>query len=578
MSIGYRESACFPPMRYYTILAVPVLFGLLFSGAVVYRQVSVSGAAQSERVERQHRRGIDLPALRGNIYDRNGLPLAISVPEYDVTAQLGDMRNSTGIEELIELLEPYETVPGRVRSQLSRESDGEVTLARGISLRTKRKLEAMHRSCELRGLHFEQNRRGRYYPIAEAGALITGYINHRGQGQAGLERAFSRQLRPQWGRAEVTRVPDRGKPCHHLQRDIAVRIVEPARDGRTLHSSLDGNLQVQTYRRLVDHVKATAAKRGSVAVLNAETGEVLALANYPSFTPNKVPGADALTPNIALHHVIEPGSTLKPFFLAAGMEFGLLTPEETIDLTRPEIRINGELFRDPRPLGVITRSQALVRSSQVGAVDVFSQLPERKAVDFLRSMGFTHPLELNLGAARGAIAEPSPQLGYGYGMNTNLLQLLRAYAVFVNGGYRVRLMLERTDEPTRRERVLSGEVASALREILYAVVEDPNGTGRRAGVEGYRIGGKTGTAQSYATRYDGSRYNTNFIGFIDSDPALVVGVWLLDVGPERHYASNVAAPLARDVFKSIINTQGLLPQDTLRDSVQLAHHAAGRSR
>jgi cell division protein FtsI (penicillin-binding protein 3) len=331
-------------------------------------------------------------------------------------------------------------------------------------------------------------------------------------------------------------------------------LIRAPRDGRALQTSLDLRLQYLAYRELKRAVADNGARAGSAVILDPRSGEVLAIVNQPTFNPNdRGQRADAESyRNRAVTDLLEPGSAIKPFVIAAALEHGEYTPQSIIDTSPGYVQVGAEIFEDPRNLGRITLTTLLARSSNVGAVRVALELEPERMWRVLSSFGIGRLTDVGFpGESAGKLNEPQywrpvgqATHAFGYGLSVTTLQLARAYAAIAADGILPPVSLLATDASTRGERAVSARTADALREMLKVVVS-PEGSGLRAAVENYTVAGKTGTARkSGIGGYTENRYTSLFAGLAPADdPRLVIVVVIDEPSGVAYYGGDVAAPV-----------------------------------
>jgi cell division protein FtsI (penicillin-binding protein 3) len=506
--------------------------------------------------EARHLRVAGIPAHRGMITDRHGDPLAVSTPVDSVWANpvelLSDPQGIVGVETLLGLGK------GEVRGRLAGREDREfVYLRRHVNPDLASRVE----SLGVPGIHIQREYR-RYYPASEVTAHVLGFTDIDDRGLEGIELVFDDWLQGQPGAKRVIR--DR------LGRTIEdVEQIRPPKPGRDLALSLDRRIQYLAYRELKAAVQRHGARSGSVVVLDPETGEVLAMVNQPSINPNNRDERDpGYTRNRAVTDVFEPGSTIKPFTVAAALESGKLRVDSVIDTAPGWHMVSGYTIQDTHNYGSLTPAGVLMHSSNVGACKIgMSVAPERLWSMFSR-VGFGASTGSGfVGEAAGVLGNPSQwrdveraTLSFGYGLSVTPLQLARAYGVLANDGRLVSVSFLPRDEPELGERVLPAETARTIRGMLEGVVS-PSGTAVKASVEGYRVAGKTGTIHKPAAGgYAKHRYVSAFAGMAPaSDPRLVIVVVIDE--PERggHYGGQIAAPVFSRVMSGALRLMNINP-------------------
>jgi cell division protein FtsI (penicillin-binding protein 3) len=411
----------------------------------------------------------------------------------------------------------------------------------------------------------------RYYPAGEVTAHLLGFTGVDDAGQEGVELAYQASLGGLPGSRRV--IKDR------LGRIVEdVESIRAAQAGRDLALSIDSKIQSLAFTALKGAVEHHRAKAGALVVLDVRTGEVLALANAPSYNPNnraRLTGAQLR--NRVITDLFEPGSTLKPFTVALAIENGKVTPRTLIPTTAGRLSLANYTIRDVHPAAAMSVSQVLQKSSNVGAAKIALALPREAMWDLFRRVGFGAAPELGFpGAAAGRLRHyrtwrPIEQatMAYGHGISVSLMQLARAYTVFARDGELVPVTLVKTGAPAAAEKVLSAEAARAVRGMLELAVQ-PGGTGPRARIMGWRVAGKTGTAHKQENgAYAADKYLASFVGFAPaSAPRLVVAVMLDEPSVGGHYGGTVAAPVFAQVMQGALRLLGV-PHDAPLEPLEL---------
>jgi cell division protein FtsI (penicillin-binding protein 3) len=548
--------AGFPARR----MLVKVLL-LAITGGLLWRAVDLQHTDKDflkGQGEARHLRVVEISAHRGKILDRNGDPLAISTPVDSVWANPREL--ATAPErwpELARLLGLDIKLLERVPAQ--REERVFVYLKRHLAPQLASKVE----QAGVPGVYLQREYR-RYYPLGEVAAHVVGFTDVDDVGQEGMELAFDERLHGVGG-------------AHRVLRDRLGRIVEEVESirlpkaGGDLVLSLDRRVQYLAYRALLGAVKRYKARGGSVVVLEVGTGEVLAMVNQPAYNPNN--RADRVSSryrNRAVTDVFEPGSAIKPFTIGAALESGRYKATTTIDTNPGTLKIGKYTVRDLRNYGVIDLSTVMQKSSNVGATRIALALEPRELWQTFTRVGFgsgtgsgfpgevegvlTH--YVNWGDIRRAT------LSFGYGLSVTALQLAQAYSVLANDGRFVRISFERVDRPVEGVPVMSRATTLSLHKMLESVVT-PEGTAQRARVEGYRVGGKTGTMRkSISGGYSEDRYKAVFAGIAPlTKPRLVVVVVIDEPGGEEYYGGQVAAPVYAEIVARTMRVLGIAPDD-----------------
>jgi cell division protein FtsI (penicillin-binding protein 3) len=533
--------------------------------------LSLQGSARQQRV-------IDVPAYRGAILDRNGEPLAISTPVDSIWVHPAEFRQSP--QTLAVLAKHLDLDPKILRQKLAQTKDREfLYIKRQLPPESAQAIMALG----LPGV-FVQREYRRYYPTAEVSAHVLGFTNIDDHGQEGVELAFDQWLAGQPGLKRVVR--DR------LGRIVEdVESIKPAQAGRDLVLSIDRRLQYLAYRELKAAIHKHKAESGSLVILDCRTFEVLAMVNQPAFNPhNRKDLAGALYRNRAVTDVFEPGSTLKPFTVAAALENGHVKANSKIDTSPGSIKIANHVINDVHNYGVLDVGSVIQYSSNVGATKIALGMPASDLWHAYNRFGFGHITDSGFpGEAHGYLSHfdqwnrvEQATLSYGYGISTTALQLAQAYAVIANGGYRRPISFQYRHEPAESMRILSSKTADDVRHMLVSVV-DGDGTGRQARVPGYKIAGKTGTARKSALGgYSEDQYVALFAGMAPaSDPVLAAVVVIDKPQGQEYYGGQVAAPVFAGVMRDALRLLNVTPDDIdtlyadVKRSATAVHNSGG---
>jgi cell division protein FtsI (penicillin-binding protein 3) len=529
-----------------------VMAGLLAAFAVLAGRSLYLQAMQTEflqeKGEQRYSRVLRVPGTRGRILDRNGEALAISTPVQSVWAIPGDVDASAA--QLGRLAALLGTDARELRRKLADPARDFVYLKRQIAPETAEKVAQL----QLSGV-FQHREYRRYYPGGEVTAHLVGFTGVDEAGQEGLELAYETALGGTPGSRRV--IKDRRG---HVVEDIGS--VRAAQDGRDLVLSIDGKIQSLAYAALKGAVAANRAKAGALVAIDVRTGEVLALANAPSFNPNnraRLSGAQLR--NRALTDEFEPGSTLKPFTVALALESGRITPSTPVHIGSGGLRIANYTIHDPHPETVLTVSQVIQKSSNVGAARIALALRSEDMWSMFHRAGFGTPPGLEFpGESPGRLRpadswRPIEQatMAYGHGISVSLLQLARAYTMFARDGELVPATLLKTGVPAAGTRVISARTAREVRAMLELAVQ-PGGTAPRARIMGWRVAGKTGTAHKQEDGgYAPDKYIASFVGFAPaSAPRLVIAVMIDQPAGSEYYGGLVAAPVFAQVMQGAL--------------------------
>ena len=524
------------------LLLLLAAFAVLL-GRAVYLQ-GLNNDFLRERGEARYGRVLEITAHRGIITDRHGEPLAVSTPVESVWASPDAVRVTPDQERQLAKLVGL-TVP-ELRKRLEEKSRDFVYLRRQMPPDEAAKVVNLH----LPGIFLQREYR-RYYPVGEVASHLVGFTSVDEVGQEGLELALQNWLAGKPGSRRV--IKDRRG---HIVEDVeGIRAPE---EGRDLRLSIDSKIQYLAYRELKNAVLSHKARAGGIVVLDAKNGEVLALANYPSYNPNSRETRDPVRyRDRAVTDLFEPGSTLKPFTAAAALAAGLYTPETLIQTAPGRLEVGRKTIRDVHPHGTLTVAQVIQKSSNVGAAKMALALPKERLWALLSGVGFgTVPQSGLPGEVAGRLRNHSTwrpieqaTMSYGHGISVSLLQLARAYSIFTSDGELMPVTVLRTDAPLTPTRVVKPTVALAVRRMLEMATQ-PGGTAPKAQVTGYRVAGKTGTAHKLENGgYAPDKYVSSFVGFAPaSDPRLIVAVMIDDPRNGEYYGGLVAAP----VFSSVM--------------------------
>jgi cell division protein FtsI (penicillin-binding protein 3) len=557
---SFKSSEIFSKRRRLLLGGLGLITAILL-GRAVELQWYHKGFLQNEGKAR-YLRVVSDPAHRGLILDRNGEPLAVSSPVDSVWVNplefAAERQRWPGlarllglkVEHLEQLLKDYE---GREFAYLKRHLDPQIA--------------AQVRTLGMRGVYLQREYR-RYYPAGEVTAHVVGFTNVDDVGQEGMEMAFNDRLQGIDGSQRVIR--DR------LGRIVeGVENLRAPRPGRDLVLSIDLRLQYQAYRSLQKAVERHKAAAGSVVVLDVTTGEVLAMVNQPSYNPNKrIHLASAQSRNRVVTDLFEPGSTIKPFTVAAALEVGRFKPGTLIDTAPGFFRVGRYTVRDIHNYGRIDVSTVIKKSSNVGASKIALAIAPEVFWRVLSGVGFGELTGCSFpGEAAGVLTRPGgggwsdihrATLSFGYGLSVTPLQLARAYAVFAQQGLSREVSLQRLETPGEGRQVMAENAARQVLKMLAGVV-DKGGTAQRAQVEGYQVAGKTGTVRkSIAGGYSRSRYIAVFAGIAPlSDPRLVAVVTIDEPKGREYYGGLVAAPVFSEVMGAALRLRRIAPDNPL---------------
>ncbi len=505
--------------------------------------------------EARYGRVVELPASRGPVKDRNGQLLAISTPAESIWVSPEDLEIDDG--HVRSLAQALKMDAEEIRQKIARKDRQFAYLKRQISPEQAAKVMALR----IPGV-FQQREFRRYYPAGEVMAHVVGFTGVGDVGQEGIELAANRQLAGIPGSRRV--IKDRkGRIVEDVES------VRAPRDGEAVTLAIDQRLQYVAHRELKAAVETYRARGGSAAILDAKTGEILALVNQPDYNPNNranVTGRQ--TRNRSVTDLFEPGSTLKPFTIAAALEAGIVKPDTPIPTAPGSMKVGRWTISDSHPNGVLTVAQVIQKSSNVGTAKIMLAMSAERMGTFFRELGFGAPPGTGFpGEARGLVRpwaqwRPVEQatMSYGHGISVSLLQLARAYTIFANDGQMLPLSLvKREDQPIGRP-LIRPEIAREVTRMMEMAAM-PGGTAPRAQVPGYRVAGKTGTAQKPENGgYSENKYASSFVGLGPvSNPRYIVAVMIDEPSGPRYYGGDVGAPVFSAVMGAALRMAAIPP-------------------
>jgi cell division protein FtsI (penicillin-binding protein 3) len=550
-----------PPWRSKFLVACIGLSFCVLLGRAGYVQIVGTDFYQRQG-ESRYARTLELPANRGRILDRNGLILASSVPAPSIWVIPKDFEaDRAQRRELARLL-------GMTAADLDKrlaDNPNFVWLRRQIDEDVAERIKALG----LKGVHQVKEYKRRY-PEGEAVAHVVGFTDIEDRGQEGVELAFQRELAGRNGQRRVIR--DRlGRIVEDIGESVA-----PV-DGQDIQLSIDSKVQFFAYQRLREAVAQHKAQAGSVVVLDVRTGEVLALANYPSYNPAKRQNlSGAQLRNRALTDTFEPGSTMKPFVAALSMETGRVNANTPIDTGAGWMTVTGSTIRDTRAYGRLTVAEVIQKSSNVGTVKLAQQIPSQEMWEMFTEIGLGQKPHLPFpGVVSGRLRPPKTwrpiehaTMSYGYGLSASLFQLAQSYTVFARDGELIPVTLLKSDELAHGIRVFSPRVAQTTRRMLQ-MAAGAGGTAPQAQTVGYSVGGKTGTARKQEGKgYAEKKYRSWFVGVAPIDePRIVVAVMIDEPSAGDFYGGIVAAPVFAEVVQQSLRMMGVQPDIAVQPQI-----------
>ena len=546
-----------PVWRSKFIVAAIALAVVGLAARAAYIQV-LSNDFYQKQGEVRFARTLELPANRGRILDRNGLILASSVPATSIWAIPEDVEMSKA--QATQLAKILEMPVSELEKKLATEDKSFVWIKRQVDEGLGKQISAMG----LKGI-YQRKEYKRQYPEGEAAAHVVGFTNVEDVGQEGVELTFNQDLAGHPGSRRV--IKDR------LGRVVeAVGETVPPADGRDIQLSIDSKVQFFAYQKLRDAVTVNKARAGSVVVLDAGTGEVLALANYPSYVPDKrrnLTGEQLR--NRAVTDTFEPGSVMKPFTVGLSLETGRVTPESLIDTGSGKLTITGSTISDSHPNGVLTVEGVIQKSSNIGTAKIAMQMPPREMWELYSKAGFGQKPQISFpGAVSGRLRpfktwRPIEQatMSYGYGLSASLFQMARSYTVFSHDGQIIPVTMLKSNQQAVGTQVLSARTAAQIRKMLQ-MAAGPGGTGQKAQTIGYSVGGKSGTAYKQIGKGYGSAGNRKYRGWfvgmapIES-PRVIVAVMIDEPTAGQYYGGAVAAPVFSEVVQQTLRMMSVRP-------------------
>ena len=509
--------------------------------------------------DKKHIKYKNIPASRGSIYDRNGVPLAVSIPVYRLIVDPKTLIKRDNYPQLLSSLskiisKPVKEIDIEIRKRSSKRyfvlkrelRKSEVEIVRGDNFGNYVWLETFYK---------------RFYPNGETSSHLLGFTDSEGRGQEGLEYALNKGLSGTNGlKKTLTDV--------HQNSIADIEIINDPVMGEDFYSSIDIKIQHFAHEALKSGIEKNNAKGGSVVVMDVTTGEILAISNQPagdlSFSKNRTP---KIYKNKAMTDKFEPGSTFKTLTMAAALKHQIFEPEDVIDTSA--YKIGARTIKDPRDHGILTMEEVLIKSSNTGISKIALEIDSCDLFTFFNSLGFGQVTSSGFpGEASGTLDYQCSRwregmiasLSYGYNVDISLIQLAGAYAAIANGGIRKPITLKKIDdEKLDGDRILSEQTSRDIISMLenVAVRGAP-----RAKINGYRIGGKTGTAQIAAANYASDKHNALFVGIAPlTKPKIAIAVIVNEPGGNEYYGGQVAAPVFSEIGSHTLRLLGIAPDD-----------------
>ncbi len=543
-----------------------VLFGLFAAFAALAGRALWLQGLSTDFLQRQgesrYARTLELPSTRGKITDRNGQMLASSLPVKAIWAIPEDVAEAPP-EKLRELAKLLDMSERDLRKKLDSDRSF-VYLKRQVEQDTTDKIVKLG----IAGIETRKEYK-RYYPEGEVMAHIVGFTNVEDAGQEGMELAYQKSLAGMSGSRRV--IKDR---LGRIVEDIGS--ARMPHDGKDLALSIDRKIQYIAFSHLKEAFDKHKAKAAGIVVLDVKTGEVLALANLPTYNPNdrsKLTGAQLR--NRVLTDSFEPGSVMKPFTIALALENKVVTPNTMIQTAPGRITIGKATIGDAHAHGLLSVAQVLEKSSNVGTTKIALQMQPQQMWEMFTSVGFGQQPKLGFpGAVAGRVRpykswRPIEQatMSYGHGISTSLIQMAHSYMIFARDGEMIPLTFQKSGDRPIGQRVISEKTAREVRDMLE-MAAGPAGTAPKAQVPGYRVAGKTGTAHKLVNGQYANKYVAGFVGFAPvSDPRIIVAVMVDEPSNGFHYGGDVAAPVFAAVTANALRALNVAPDSSVTDII-----------
>ena len=522
----------------FVLICIALLFAVLAGRALQLQLIKTESLQRFG--ERSYTQTIELAASRGKILDRHNVVLASSLPARAIYADPQRLADATD-EQMKELAKSLELSEKSLRRKVTRGSRNFAYLKRQLPVDRAKQLLKLR----IPGVHWRGEFK-RHYPEGMISAHVVGFTDYDDVGREGIEHAHNQWLTGSVGSRRILR--DRyGRIIDDMQVD------KPPRHGKDKQLSIDSRLQFLTFNALRDGVERYEAQAGAAIAIDVRTGEILAMANWPSYDPNnrKRLSMDAVR-NRAVYDNFEPGSTIKPFTAALALELRKFTPRSIIDTGNGKLTIGPDTIGDTHSLGVVTLEQAIQKSSNVALAKVGLDLQAQDLWQFYTALGFGQSPDIGFpGAAAGRLRphrkwRPIEQatMSYGHGMSVSLLQLARAYLVFARDGNMPEVTIHRKDEAYVEGRQLISKKSARIMRRMLELASAPGGTAPKAQVVGYRVAGKTGTSKKQERGKYVKKYVSSYVGYVPaSDPRVLIAVSIDEPTGKLYYAGDVAAPV-----------------------------------
>lgn len=553
--------------RYYLVIgAIALVFAVLI-GRTLYLLLAQGEFLQNQGNARSVRTE-DIIAHRGTITDRNGDELAVSIPVDSVWADPHAMTKNVEAYQAFRSSDYWKMfaqvldIPvAELNAKIDQNRDKRFVY---LKRRVPTSLAEYVRKLGIPGVYLKTESQ-RYYPAGESVAHIVGFTNIDDQGQEGMERAFNDALTATDGKRQV--VKDRRGQV--IDQEGVINEMQPGQDIRL---SIDQRMQFVAYRELKAAVLKNGAVSGSLVLLDIKTGEVLAMANAPSYNPNNPLDREGFRfRNRSMTDPVEPGSTMKPLLMLAALESGKFSEHTLIDTYPGIYRVGGKTVRDTHSYGTLDLAGIIMKSSNVGVSKVALQLEPAKIVDLFARLGFGTDTGSGFPGENSGFLKMKRKwsefeiavMSFGYGITVTPLQLARAYAIVGSGGIKYPVSMLKLDKAAIGERVVDAKTAQAVLSMMETVLSD-KGTGKKARIKGYRVAGKTGTAR----KAENGSYGNDYVGFFAglapvSNPRVACVVLINEPKGDEYYGGDVAAPVFSAVVGSALRILNVEPDNAV---------------
>ena len=555
--------------RYIFIICFVLLSMTLLITKLMHMQSFVVHQRLEQAGDNRSKRTMLTRAYRGMIFDRNGKPLAVSTPVDSIWVDPYFVSpTNPKFLKILQLLGLSKTKKTAIiaRVENGQGHSGFIYLKRQVAPFVAEKIKAL----DIKGINVDREFK-RFYPDAEIAAHIIGFTNIDGNGQEGIELQYNGHLTGKDGRRSIHR---------DLKGGVAQKNTDdmPAKNGEDIYLSIDRKIQYIAYKYLKEGVIKNNAAAGSAIIVDVESGEILAMANYPSYNPNNMKdAAPDKRRNRVLTDVYEPGSVMKPFSAITALKSGKYDVDTVVDTTPGYYRLNGSPVRDFRNYGEMDLRHILMKSSNVGISRIILSLDANALADTLREFGFGRMTGIDFPGERSGYV-PSPHkwgdfplatLSFGYSMNATLLQLAQAYTAIANGGKLIRpSLLKRNTEEIEAFEVINKQISEKMLDMLTSVVEGIGGTASKAKITQYHVAGKTGTTKkAIAGGYAANSYIATFVGIAPSSAPKIVTVVVIDDPKGQAYGGgSAAAPVFVKITEHVLRVLGV-PADKITPKV-----------